>query len=209
MTLLDALKYKVPLKLPNDKDFRNPENIFHLSRNEILSENWILYNQKWIEINDFNIKYKIDNYGNLYSYRLNKLLTPKITKFGYKQVTLRNKNGIAKSYLIHLLVAKYFLNHVKSDKVINHINGIKIDNYIDNLEIVTKSRNSKHAYELGLNIARFGEKHACSILSNEQVIEIKKRLRDGERSVDIAKIFNINPGVIAHIKSGNTWKKIN
>ncbi len=160
----------------------------------------------WLD--QFNIKYKIDNYGNIYSYRLNKLLLPKVTRWGYREVTLRDKTGNPKSYLVHLLIAKYFLNHsTLSGLVVNHKDGNKQNNRLDNLEIVTKSRNSKHAYEIGLNISRKGEESGLSKLKNEEIIKIRE-LSKILNHREIAERFNVSRGLISRILSGHIWKHI-
>jgi hypothetical protein len=52
---------------------------------------------------------------------------------------------------VHRLVGIAFLNlDPDSDMVINHKDGDKSNNFVDNLEVVTHSRNIKHAYENGM-----------------------------------------------------------
>lgn len=58
-------------------------------------------------IKGYNERYTIDEYGNIYS-KGNKMSPYKINS-GYLCIKLRNK-GKVKSYLIHRLVAEYFLN---------------------------------------------------------------------------------------------------
>lgn len=102
--------------------------------------------------------YLIDNLGNIVSLpkiqgrRLHnkyKILNAKVNKFGYKEVTL-TKNGVAKTLLLHRLVAQHFVPNPNGLPCVNHKNGIKIDNRIENLEWCTKRQNTKHAFDNNL-----------------------------------------------------------
>lgn len=208
MTLMDVIKMDKPFKRKDDPCWFYPNNNYAFCKEDILANDWECQGEIWIEILDFNLCYKISNYGNLYSYRMNKLLTPKINKYGYLEVTLRNKEGKQQSKLIHHLVVKYFMNYItkKLGLVINHKDGNKLNNKLENLEIVTRSRNSKHAYEIGLNKPRLGEKSNLSKLKYKEVQQIKNMLKSGYSSKEIAHKFNIHATTISKIKTGKTWK---
>lgn len=81
--------------------------------------------------------------------RKGKKLKPAIDKDGYLRITLTN-NGKRKSYHVHRLVARAFLDNYDNKLQVNHINGIKNDNRIENLEMVTLQQNIKHSIETGL-----------------------------------------------------------
>jgi len=53
-----------------------------------------------------------------------------------------------------------------------------------------------------------GENNPNTILTEKQVIDIKKRLLKGERGVDIAKIYGVSNSIISKINCGRTWKHI-
>lgn len=210
LTIIDALKSNKKVKRKNSKIYFE-QDFSSLTKEDILSNDWEFEGQIWKEIDNFNLPYKIDNLGNLYSHRLKKIFTPKITNHGYKEVTLRNKENKSKSYLIHLLVAKYFFNHVtiKNGLIINHIDGNKLNNSTENLEIVTRSRNSKHAYELGLNPCRPGEASGVSKLKNEEVLKIRELGKIRELSQrQIGKLFNMSQASISRIIRRIDWKHI-
>jgi len=61
--------------------------------------------------------------------------------------------GIAKSYLIHRLVAETFIPNPYKKPCINHIDGDKANNHVSNLEWVTYQENTIHSYKTGLNTA--------------------------------------------------------
>lgn len=108
--------------------------------------------------------FKISNYGNLYSKRSNRLLKQTISKTGYYTVATKigGRNGTAKCFKIHRLVAEVFLNPpteqqmywastTKYNKVlVNHKDGNKLNNNVDNLEWATGVENTRHAIDTGL-----------------------------------------------------------
>lgn len=53
-----------------------------------------------------------------------------------------------------------------------------------------------------------GDRNPRSKLSTEQVVEIKKRLLDGEHPKSIAPDFNVNHFTIVDIKLGRTWQHV-
>lgn len=53
-----------------------------------------------------------------------------------------------------------------------------------------------------------GEKHHSSKLTTEQVLAIRRRIREDERSIDLAKEFGVTPAMIAKIKFRKSWKHI-
>lgn len=86
----------------------------------------------WKDIEGFEGMYKISSYGDIYSYKTNKILKP-IKSHGYLKVFLY-KNNSRKSYLIHRLVAESFIPNPNNFPVINHKNENKSDNHVCNLE---------------------------------------------------------------------------
>lgn len=87
--------------------------------------------------------YSIDKVGNIYSHYRDRLLSPKTDKDGYKVVTMR-RDGIAKSYRVHRLVAITFIPNPNDYPVVNHINEIKDDNRVSNLEWCTVEYNDNY-----------------------------------------------------------------
>jgi hypothetical protein len=78
-------------------------------------------------------------------------ITQTNTGAGYLAVSLFRGTGIPrKNYLVHRLVAKYFIPGWFEGAEINHKNGIKTDNSIGNLEWCTRKYNMQHAWATGL-----------------------------------------------------------
>lgn len=97
-------------------------------------------------------RYKVSNYGNVWSDKSNKTLRPAKGGSGYLFVGFSKRGSTSvKQYDIHRLVAKAFLKQDDPDKSeVNHIDGDKLNNNLTNLEWVTRSENRKHAYRTGL-----------------------------------------------------------
>lgn len=113
----------------------------------------------WRDITGYKGIYKISTLGNVKSLansftKKERILKQKTDRNGYKSISLC-KDGKAKHFLIHRLVASEFLNKKNESLQVNHIDGIKTNNNLNNLEWVTRSENQKHAFANGLN--RFSE----------------------------------------------------
>lgn len=109
-------------------------------------------NRIWkpINLSPFNKSHLISNYGDIKVIKTGRLLKQRFDKDGYYQVNLYY-NGLEVTKKVHRLVALTFLkDDYKEDLVVNHIDGVKTNNYVGNLEWVTISRNTQHAFDMGL-----------------------------------------------------------
>lgn len=90
-----------------------------------------LQEEQWHKIKDYE-NYEVSTEGQVFNTKTCRMLKPGYT-CNYATVTLY-KNGKAKNYYIHQLVAEAFLKKKhKSLKRVIHINGIKTDNRLENL----------------------------------------------------------------------------
>ena len=85
---------------------------------------------------------KVDN-------RKGKIIKPAIDKYGYYRVTFSHNNK-RRTYLVHRLVARAYLNNYDDTLQVNHKDGNKRNNNYNNLEMVTLQENIKHSIENGL-----------------------------------------------------------
>lgn len=102
----------------------------------------------WKDIIGFEGLYQISNFGSVKSlnYRRSKkekILNPTVNSSGYFVLALF-KNGKPRSKYVHVLVARYFLNHTAFGRkiVVNHIDSNKTNNRYDNLEIISNRENT-------------------------------------------------------------------
>lgn len=159
---------------------------------------------KWKDIEGYEDKYEISSTGLIRNKNRQNILKPTKASHGYLNVTFW-KNHKRDTRLVHRLVAETFIGKVKLRDV-NHIDGNKLNNNLNNIEYVTRSQNIKHAYDIGLN--HKGENHGMSKLTSVDVCFIKHLLKIGEKNINIAKLFNVNPSLISYIKSDKIWRDI-
>ena len=85
---------------------------------------------------------------------------------------------------------------------INHIDGIKSNNIPSKLELLTFSKNMEHSVKLEL--VPKGER-CNSILTEFDVIQIKKLIACGTSNMEIARQFNVHHDTIGCIKRCKSW----
>jgi len=146
-------------------------------------------------------KYKVKD-GELYDSKGRKLGSVK--KNGYKRYYVRNGDFKCSVYA-HRFMYLYYYGHIDPEMTINHKNGNKLDNRKENLEEVTRSENTKHSFEVGLQ-SSVGSNNPFSKLTEEDVKKIKELLRAKRyKQKEIAKMFNVSPSNIRSIKKGISW----
>jgi len=129
----------------------------------------------------------------------------------YRLVNLLKED--TKKYMakMHRLVAVAFIPNPHNKPEVNHIDGNTLNNKITNLEWCTHKENMQHAYANGLTPeppTYKGSKSNFSKLTEQQVIEIKKRLRNGDKTSLIVKSYPVGESCIKEIKAGRSWAHI-
>lgn len=154
----------------------------------------------------FATKYGISREGEVYSYHSKRILKTSFSYNGYKKISLFPDISPAKqkSYQIHQLVLRTYIGEPPSLKhETDHINGIRTDNRLENLAWVTRQQNLERRQILG-NM-KIGEKHPEAKLTANQVLEIVKRLGEGERLCDLTREFKMSYSAMLSIKQGVNW----
>lgn len=143
---------------------------------------------------------------------IGKILKQRIDDQGYFVVKLwSNKDKKHHRSRVHRIVARTFLGPCPKGKEVNHKDTIKLHNHYKNLEYMTKSENTQHAYDHGLNTSPMKGKHGRegggAKLYDHEVIKIRKLWKTGNYTqVELAKVFDLKASIsIGRIIRGETW----
>jgi len=144
------------------KNCINKKNRIKKKSNMIIASVIDLPNEIWKNIDGYEDRYMLSNLGrikvkermavskdnaNIIYYESLKLNTLN-KKSGYYICTLYNDTG-HKSFLIHRLIAIYFIKNPLNYCRVNHINSIRNDNRIENLEWCSNRENVLHGFIKG------------------------------------------------------------
>lgn len=169
--------------------------------------------EEWKGIKDFP-DYMISNLGRVKSlknyrqWKPGRFINQYKNSNGYLYVVLYFSK-IRKHKKVHLLVLETFVGK-KPGHECNHKNGIKADNRLNNLEWMTRSENIKHSYKNGLIKRKFGILNISHKLTNDDVVQIKKYLKNKRLNLNEISIkFNVSEATISKIKNGKIWNYIN
>jgi NUMOD4 motif/HNH endonuclease len=179
----------------------------------------------WVDVKEANSNYEVSNLGRIRSKerrvinninggtRLikSKIISQKTKSNGYKEVSLAIEPQVSKMFYVHRLVASGFIGKIDNLKVINHKDGVKSNNIVDNLEIVTYRDNSLHSCHVLGNTApkMAGDSHACSKLTSDKVINIRKMYDSGIPSRDISESYKeVSLSTIRKVCYRSTWAHI-
>tara|TARA_R110001606_G_scaffold24873_7_gene81721 strand:- start:90 stop:584 length:495 start_codon:yes stop_codon:yes gene_type:complete len=154
--------------------------------------------------------YFISDKGVVRNLKSKKVRKPFISDNGYVRIPLF-KNNKRCTRALHRVLAISFIPNPNDMPFINHLDGDKQNNDISNLEWCDRSRNMKHAHELGLvkgQTGAKGSKNGSSKLNEDKVLEIRKLASEGFSSKEIAEKFNISRGNCNSIIARKYWKHV-
>lgn len=164
-----------------------------------------IYWRKMREIKGYEGLYMISKNGRIFGLKRRKWLSVCTNNKGYV-IAVLCKDGKAKSFYCHRLVALTFIPNPKNKPQVNHIDGDKTNNIVTNLEWCTSSENIKHASDTGL--MSYGEDNGNSSLTNKQVRIILHSVSLGCKKKDLCGIFNVSYTSILRITNNHSWKNI-
>ena len=152
--------------------------------------------------------YYVTEDGHVWSEYSQKFIRELPDKNGYLKVRLSSTDlpkGKQHAYSVHRLVLENF-NPVENmeNLQVNHIDGNKMNNSINNLEWTTCQENITHAVENNLR----AKVNGSAKLSQDDVVEIIRRLKNKEKYQSIAQDYNVCIETIARIKRKESWREL-
>jgi hypothetical protein len=155
----------------------------------------------WKDIPGYEGLYQASNMGRIASIRYGfKIRSCVKNTTGYLQVAFRI-NGKLKTYLVHILIAKTFLNSCQNRNQVDHINNVKFDNRVSNLQWVTRSENMKNNY---LRDDAASEKLRARGKKLELFNKHGKSLGVFNKILDAAKFLNTSSGNVSSLCNPNS-----
>lgn len=138
---------------------------------------------------------------------LHELGSTSVAGHGYRSVRMRDASGVYRSHCIHELVAIAFLGpRPEGSEEIRHLDGDKLNNSASNLRWGTRRDNAADREAHGTH--RHGSAHSNAKLNEALVVDIRRRIRAGERQKDIAKELGVNHATLSTANSGRTWAHV-
>jgi hypothetical protein len=146
---------------------------------------------------------KVGTIGGLaFATRKGRLLVQIAKNNRYLCVTLAQKNR-REQWLIHDLVLLAFVGPKPKELQVLHADDDKSNNHISNLRYGTRIENE--ADRKKIDKICMGEKHGCSILTNENVWAIRL---SKESNQQLAEKFKVGPAQIWSVRTRRSWKHI-
>ena len=139
-------------------------------------------------------KYQVSNLGRIKNKRTEYILTQNPRKDGYVSNSLFLDNNTHKSILIHILIAKTFIDNPENKLTVNHINIKRYDNRVINLEWDTHSEQSykenkkKYKHTTGKSINQYDLK--------------ENFIKTWDKAIDAENELNINRKNILKVLKG-------
>lgn len=159
----------------------------------------------WKQVQDFD--YEINEEGIVRRISSKRVKKPYLRKDGYVGIQLYKSKTEVLNFQLHRLIAIAFIPNPNNLPFINHMDSDRQNNKISNLEWCTKQENVIHGYISGFASNR-GSKNGFSKLSEQQVLEIRKKKTEGLTHQQLANMYNVSYGCITGIIQRTNWKHI-
>lgn len=159
--------------------------------------------EKWLKVKGYEERYEISDMGRIRRLSDGGLMRPAINQNGYQHVVL-SKNGKAKDFRVHRLVATHFIENKAGKRDVNHKNGIKTDNRAANLEWLTHSENELHKiYTLGTPSKLLG---ACRPVKCLNTGVVYRSISEAKRELNLPKSTHIQEVCAGKLKQAKGLK---
>ena len=149
--------------------------------------------EEWRPVLDYEGRYEVSDAGRVRSLltirgQTGRDLSMASLKHGYQGVGLC-KNGTRRSALVHRLVLGAFVGRCPNGCEGSHLDGNPGNNSIGNLRWETKAENEQR--KIRHRSTKHGELSPLAKLTNEDVLEMRRRRTAGEYYHDIAYAFGV------------------
>lgn len=151
-----------------------------------------------------NSNYLVGSDGSIFSNYINRKMKLKVMPNGYVQVRLKGH----KERYVHRIVAEAFIEKPNDGLKyeVAHNDGSRSNNNYLNLRWATRSDN--HMDKIQHGTALRGDTHNMRKLTSKDVIEIRKRVSNGEFQKSLAKEFNVGEMCISRAVRKINWGHI-
>lgn len=123
---------------------------FDKNKNQTVEIKFDESKEVWKDIPEYEGFYQASNMGRIASVRYGfKLMSLVRNPTGYLQVAFRVNNSVKRG-MVHVFIAKTFLQQCENCTQVDHINNIKADNRVENLQWISRSNNMKNNYSRGI-----------------------------------------------------------
>ena len=150
-------------------------------------------------------KYKVTEDGGIYSVARDAFLKPSKAgqKRQYEMVRLGKKS---KWRYVHHIVCETYNGPRQEGQVCRHLDGDPSNNHRSNLQWGTQKENLEDRKRHGTML--WGDKVGTSKLTEKDVLDIRKRRKEGHSMKDLAEEFGVEPNTISRITTGKRWSHI-
>lgn len=168
----------------------------------------------WKPIPSLNNLYEASNFGRIRSAgarNKGKILReyikcPSNINYNLVEVHIDGKKWAKK---VHRLVAEVFCENSENYPIVMHLDNDRRNNRADNLQWGTLKMNSQQMIREGRGNKSKGSKHYLSKLTEDQVIEIRKKYIPRKYTLQqLAKEYNVSFGLIGHVVKNRNWTHV-
>lgn len=193
--------------------------------------------EKWATVVGFE-DYEVSTLGQVRNKITGTIRVGKFAGQGYVQHAFRKGGNGQKHYrYVHRMVWEAHVGPIPAGWQIDHVNCIRTDNSLSNLEAVTRQENMRRAKEHGLiasgerhgwalhpekvirgedhylrkdpsRVKRGTAKGRVSKVTEQDVLEMRRRHAEGEDRKSLGKAFGLHPGNVWCIVTRKTWTHI-
>ena len=131
--------------------------------------------EDFVDIKNYEGKYKINRSGEIYSVKRKRLLKPSPNTNGYLQVSLYYSNKKEHKKSIHRLLALTFIENPNNFPIADHKNRIKTDNNVENLRWTNYSGNNRNCSrnrkdDLPVGVTKNGNRYIAHICIDKKIV---------------------------------------